>query len=88
MEEGNEEILWGKHTVITHRLGRIISRLPHQLTTKPRFYCVPTLFVYVVVKFVELIYTYIRHGTTQFVKISGTFFTLKILVLDDLHRNE
>ena len=43
-----------------HRLGQISSRLPHQLTTKPRFYCVPTVFLYVFVEFVELTW-HIRH---------------------------
>ena len=43
-----------------HILGHITSRLPHQLTTKPCFYCVPTVFLYVVVEFVELTW-HIRH---------------------------
>ena len=43
-----------------HILGHITSRLPHQLTTKPRFYCVPTVFLYVFVEFVELTW-HIRH---------------------------
>ena len=47
-------------TAITHRLGQIISWLPHQLTTKPHFYCVPTVFLYVFVEFVELTW-HIRH---------------------------
>ena len=47
---------FGSHRI----LGHITSRLPHQLTTKPRFYCVPTVFLYVFVEFVELTW-HIRH---------------------------
>ena len=47
---------FGSHRI----LGHITSRLPHQLTTKPRFYCVPTVFLYVFVEFVELTWL-IRH---------------------------
>ena len=39
---------------IVHILGHITSRLPHQLTTKPRIYCVHTVFLYVFVDFVKL----------------------------------
>ena len=44
---------FGSHRI----LGHITSRLPHQLMLKPRFYCVPTVFLYV---FVELTW-HIRH---------------------------
>ena len=40
--------------------SQIISRLPHQLTTKPHFDYVPPFLLYVVVEFVKLTW-YIRH---------------------------
>ena len=49
-------LYFGSHRI----LGHITWRLPHQLTTKPRFYCVPTVFLYVFVEFVELTW-HIRH---------------------------
>ena len=49
----------GSYFGLHYILGHITSWLPHQLMTKPRFYFVPTFFLYVVVKFVELTW-YIR----------------------------
>ena len=53
---------FNKGTAVAHILGQISWRLPHQLTTKPHFNCVPTFFLYVVVEFVELTW-HIRHDS-------------------------